>query len=104
MGFLTRIFSSDRLPLRQLPCGSFTLDREGRILTSTLPQSFPVEFLREIGDPVLASFQSARKAHLPLTEIIIHYSALKVMARELGGGALVFIMPQSHQPALKKHP
>lgn len=78
-----------------LPAGSFTLDRDGRIMTSTLPQSFPSEHLRAIGDRVLASFKFAKKAQIPLTELIVQFSALKLLAKELRGGAIVFLMPQS---------
>ena len=108
MGFLSRLFKPADLGLVHLPAGSFTLDRDGRVMTSTLPQSFPAEHLRAIGSQVLASFQSAKKAQMPLAEIIIHYSALKLLARELRGGAIVFLMPQSlnQQPnsKLKKSP
>src|SRR5881396_4046662 len=95
MGFLSRLFKSADPGLVHLPAGSFTLDREGRIMTSTLPQSFPPAHLKAIGDQVLTSFRSAKKAQMPFSEIIIHYSALKLLARELRGGAIVFLMPQS---------
>lgn len=97
MGFLSRLFKSVKPGLVHLPAGSFTLDREGHIMTSTLPQAFPVDHLKTIGTQVLASFRSAKKAQMPLSEIVIQYSALKLLARELRGGAIVFLMPQSHQ-------
>lgn len=94
MGFLKLFFkASTANRLMPLPSGSFTLDREGAVMTSTLPQSFPPTQLREIGQQVLASFRGAQKAQMPLSEIIIHYAALKLLARELRGGAIVFIMP-----------
>lgn len=100
MGFLnlfSKSASSNRL--RPLPSGSFTLDRDGEVMTSTLPQSFPIAQLKEIGQLVLASFRSAQKAQMPFSEIIISYAALKLLARELRGGAIVFIMPQApNQP------
>ena len=102
MGFLSRFFKSEPAQLVRMPAGSFTLDREGRVMTSTLPQSFPPERLKEIGDHVLAAFVAAKKAQMPLAEIIIHYSALKLLARELRGGAIVFLMPQSLTQKLKK--
>jgi len=108
MGLLSRFFKPAETALVHLPAGSFTLDREGQVMTSTLPQSFPSDHLKAIGSQVLASFRSAKKAQLPLTEITIHYSALKLLARELGSGAIVFLMPQSlnKQPnaKLKKNP
>ena len=104
MGFLSRLFKSDKANLVQLPAGSFTVDKAGKIMTSTLPQSFPAERLKEIGDPVLAAFRGAERAQMPMTEIIINYSALKILARELRGGAMVFLMPQSMNQRPKKMP
>ncbi len=69
-------------------------------MTSTLPQSFPEEYIREIAKQVLHCFRGAEKAQMPMAEIILHFSALKVLARELRGGAIVFLMPQTlNQPA-----
>lgn len=108
MGLLSRFFKPTKTALVHLPAGCFTLDREGEVMTSTLPQSFPAEHLKAIGQQVLASFRSARKAQLPLTEISIQYSALKLLARELGRGAIVFLTPQSLNKEtgskIKKHP
>ena len=108
MGLLSRFFKSSSPGLVALPAGSFTLNRDGSIMTSTLPQSFPAEHLQAIGERVLASFQSAKKAQMPLSEIIIHYSALKLLARELRGGAIIFLMPHSlnetANPRLRKKP
>jgi hypothetical protein len=104
MGFLNFFSKSNRNRLEALPSGSFTVDREGRVMTSTLPQSFPAGHLREIGQRILASFRAAEKAQTPLAEIIIHYAALKLLARELRGGAIVFIMPQSFTQHFKKNP
>ncbi len=108
MGFLSRLFKGSNPGLVHLAAGSFTLDRDGKVMTSTLPQSFPNDHLKAIGEQVIASFRSAKKAQMPLSEIVIHYAALKLMARELGGGAIVFLMPQSlnqqANAALKKAP
>jgi hypothetical protein len=93
MGLL-KLFSRPSKPqLIRLPAGSFTLDKDGAIMTSTLPHSFPEAYLHEIGDQVLASFREARKAQMPLAELIIHFATLKVLARELRGGAIIFLMP-----------
>lgn len=108
MGLLSRIFGSSEPALVHLPAGSFTVDKDGEVITSTLPQSFPAGHRDAIGQQVLASFRSAKRAHMPLTEITIQYSALKLQARELGGGAIVFLMPQTldqHSPVkIKKSP
>jgi len=108
MGLLSRFFKPAETALVHLPSGSFTLDRDGEVMTCTLPQSFPEEHLKAIGQHVLTSFRSAKRAQLPLTELSIQYSALKLLARELGSGAIIFLMPQSlnKEPngKLKKHP
>ena len=67
-------------------------------MTSTLPQSFPSSRIQEIGQQVIAAFSAAKQVHMPLSEIIVYYAALKILARELRGGAIIFLMPQSNQP------
>ena len=99
MRFLNFFSKSSKSLLVTLPAGSFTLDSAGHILTSTLPQAFPADLLKDIGDKVLGSFRDAREARMPLSELIISYAALKLLARELRGGAIIFIMPQAlNQP------
>ena len=97
MGFLNLFAQPAPAPMR-LPAGSFTVDHDGAIIASTLPQWFPEPLAREIGEHALAAFRSAFQAQLPLSELIIHYAALKVTARELRGGALIFLAPQSPGP------
>ena len=104
MGLLSRFFKSEQPSLVHLPAGSFTVDKAGRVMTSTLPQSFPAERLKDIGDQVLAAFRSAERAQMPMTEIIIHFTALKILARELRGGAMVFLMPQTLHQRTRKSP
>lgn len=94
MGLLN-LFSKRGPSLLQLPRGSFTVDKEGRVLVSTLPQSFPVEFAEDIAIQVLALFRSAQTASIVLNEIIVRYANLKVTARELRGGAIIFLAPQT---------
>lgn len=100
LNFLSKPNGNSRLV--HLPAGSFTMDRDGKIMTSTLPQSFPAARIQEIGQQVIASFGAARQAQMPLAEIVIHFSALKILARELRGGAIIFLMPQSLNKALGK--
>ena len=104
MGFLKSLFKSvDTQRLIRLPSGSFTLDADGKIMTSTLPQSFPEEYVKEIGKQVLACFRGAEKAQQPMTEIILNYAALKILARELRGGAMIFLMPQTTSQSPKRN-
>jgi hypothetical protein len=102
MGLLDLFSRSSRKALVHLPSGSFTMDREGRIMTSTLPRSFPEQFILEIGKQVLTCFRGAEKGHVQLSEIVIQFAALKILARELRGGAIVFLMPQVTSQSLKR--
>jgi hypothetical protein len=95
MGFLNLLSRRGPGPgLVRLPTGSFTLDPGGRIVASTLPRSFPAAHVQRIGALVLSTFQSAREAQIPLTELIADYAALKLTARELRGGAIIFLAPR----------
>jgi hypothetical protein len=104
MGFLNLFSSPKNSRLARLPAGSFTLDGEGRVMTSTLPQSFSSTQMREIGRKVLAAFQAARKAEIPLSEIVVQYTALKLQARKLRHGAIVFLAPQTLTSPRKTQP
>jgi hypothetical protein len=97
MGFLTnikRLFRS-RAGVQQLPVGSITVDREGLIVTSTVSSLYSKSLLVEIGGEILVVFREARSAQMPLTEVSIHYGSFLVTARELRGGAIIFLLPQA---------
>ncbi len=94
MGFLNKLHKPATLNLVRLPNGSFTVDPNGKILTSTLPHSFPEQWVEQIGRHVVATFHSAQAAQLPLRELVADFSALKLTARALRGGAIVFLSPQ----------
>lgn len=93
MGFLNKLFSKSVAPLMRLPHGSFTMDRHGRLVVTTLPSSFPPTLVDEIGQLVLQSFREAQSIQLPLAELNVHFGSLKLCARELRGGAIVFLSP-----------
>ncbi len=94
MGLLN-LFSSkkDEPKLERLPSGSFTVDRDGKILTSTLPQGFAEASVREIGKIVVEAMLSAREANLTVSDLVIYYSGLKITAKEQRGGAMIFLAP-----------
>src|SRR6186713_2875168 len=94
MGFL-KPFTRSQKPLRpeRLPNGCFTLHRSGGLVGSTLPSSFPLLTIMEIGHVVLDTFAKAQAVNLPLNDLYIHFSGLTITARELRGGALVFLNP-----------
>ena len=79
--------------VERLPSGCFSVHRGGEIVGSTLPGHFPHEKMAEIGQVVLEIFRSAQTASLLLAELRIHYSGLQISAREMRGGALIFLTP-----------
>ena len=101
MGLLS-LFAKPAPTLLRLPSGSFTVGRDGRILTSTLPSSFPADVVKEIAQQVRAAFAEADTAQLPLTELVINYPSLKISARELRGGAIVFLSPKAPSSPMKQ--
>ena len=94
MGFLKRFFRA-RAGVQQLPTGTITVDRNGHIVTSTVSSTYPKDLLRAIGHDVLGLFQEARAAQMPLAEISLQFGSLHVTARELRGGAIIFLFPQT---------
>jgi hypothetical protein len=81
--------------IADLPSGSFTLDRNGKVVVSTLSQNFPEAQMRDIADCVMAFFKGAQEAQLPIQEINVYYPSLRITARNLSGGALIFLLPQT---------
>jgi len=94
MGLLSFLSKTATTAPMRLPAGTFTVDRSGRVLASTLPQNFPASLVHEVGQQVLTTFRSAAAARLPLSEVVAEYAALKLTARELRGGAIVFLTPR----------
>ena len=93
MGLLNKFFSKPSLSPVRLPSGSFTLDREGNVLVATLPSGFPSELVAHIGRSVLETFREANSTQLPLSQLVIRYGSLKITAREMRGGAIIFLAP-----------
>ena len=101
MGLLN-LFAKPAPTLVRLPSGSFTVDREGRVLTGTLPSSFPPAWSRTSRAQVRAAFGEAAAAQLPLAELVINYPSLKITARELRGGAIVFLSPKAPSSPMRQ--
>lgn len=78
----------------RLPSGSFTIDAGGRVVVSTLPRAFPEALVRQITEAVQGVFRGAREANLPLSEVVAQFAALKLTAREMRGGAIIFLAPR----------
>jgi hypothetical protein len=98
MGFLKKILNrmfGDSAKIQQLPTGSVTVDRDGSIVTSTVSSAFPQNILRDMGHDVLELFREARAAQMPLAEVTLYFGSLRITARELRGGAIIFLFPQT---------
>ncbi len=94
MGFLKKLFGG-HAAVQQLPTGTITVDRQGRVVTSTVSSAYPRNLLQGIGRDVLELFREARAAQMPLAEISLHFGSLRITARELRGGAIIFLFPQT---------
>lgn len=92
MGIL-KLFSKPAPPLARLPSGTFTVDRTGNVVVGTVSSSVPTATVQEIGRCVLATFREAQEAHLPLSELTVNYGSFKIIAREMRGGAMIFLTP-----------
>ena len=78
------------------------MDRDGRLLTSTLPSSFPAHLVKDIAREVRTTFSEAAAAQLPLAEFVINYPSLKISARELRGGAIVYLTPRAPSSPMRQ--
>ena len=71
------------------------------MLAATLPSSFPRDLVEEIGQCVAETFHEAHSIQLPLDELVIYYPGLRIIAREMRGGAMVFLStPSTFDPNL----
>ena len=94
MGFLKKLFGG-HAAVQQLPTGTITVDRQGRVVASTVSSAYPRDLLQGIGRDVLELFREARAAQMPLAEVSLHFGSLRITARELRGGAIIFLFPQT---------
>jgi len=94
MGFLKKIFGGSAA-VQQLPSGTVTVNQRGEVVSVTVSTAYPQPLLHEIGRAVLLLFQEAREAQMPLAEVSLHYGSLRITARELRGGAIIFLFPQT---------
>ena len=98
MGILKPFSGAQKAPhLERLPSGCYTIHRGGALVASTLPSTFSQATMIEIGRVVLEAFHSAQEVSLPLTDLHLKFSGLAITAREMRGGALVFLQPATLQ-------
>jgi hypothetical protein len=94
MGRLS-IFSKAKPTVQRLPSGSLTVDGNGRVLACTVSSACPPETLRQISNRVLQLFLKAREVQIPLAELTLQFGSLQITARELRGGAIIFLKPKA---------
>jgi hypothetical protein len=80
----------------RFPRGSYTISAAGKIVVSTLPGSFSRERMLAIGNVVLSTLRSARDVGTPFTELAADFAGLEIRARDLAGGAIIFVTPQEY--------
>ena len=78
----------------RFPRGSYTVSPSGSVVVSTLPRSFPREQMETIGKVVLSALASTRELGAPLAELAADFAGLEIRARDLAGGAIIFVTPQ----------
>ena len=94
MGILKKMFGG-KASIQQLPAGTITVDRHGKVITSTVSSAFPEMLLRDIGRDISGLFHEARLGQVPLSEVSLHYGSLRITAREMRGGAIIFLFPKT---------
>ncbi len=94
MGILSLFSTRPNPEVQVLPAGSLTVDRDAQILASTVSSAVPEKVLEEIGARVLQLFRQARNAQVPISELTLHFASLQITARELRGGAMIFLTPK----------
>jgi len=100
MGLLS-IFSRPKPGLRRLPTGTFTIDADCRIVSSTVPGTVSEAQVKDIGQHILHIFKGARDANIQFSELVVQYAAFKITARAMRGGAIVFLAPKTVESVVK---
>jgi hypothetical protein len=100
MGIMTKRWAG-KSGLPRLPSGAFTVDEQGNLVSSTVPRWVPDALMVQIGRQILAVFKGAAAVRLPFSELRVHYEAFRITAREMRGGAIVFLSPK---PPLQSRP
>ncbi len=94
MGLLS-LFTKPSPRVQRLPRGSLTVDRNGQVVATTVSSTIPPAVVQEVGIQVLRIFNEAHKAQVPLAELNLHFASLQITARELRGGAVIFLKPKN---------
>ena len=93
MGVLRKLRAGKSV-LERRPSGAFTVDSQGNLVSSTVPQRVPEALTRQIGWHILAVFKGAAAVRLPFSELRVRYETFDFAAREMRGGAIIFLSPK----------
>jgi hypothetical protein len=94
MGLLNIFKSAKSEGPSPMPSGSYTVDRDGKVVTSTISSAVAGETLEKISAQVLQTFKDAKQAELTITEFSVAMGVMNIKARELRGGAMIFLAPR----------
>lgn len=81
-----------------IPRGAFTYDSAGRILVGSVPMAWLEEFGPVLVKALREAFTGAEEKGLTLSEIALHYAGARIIARDLRGGGIVYVMPPATKP------
>jgi hypothetical protein len=73
------------------------------MVITTVASAYPRALLNEIGTGVQSLFREARDAQIPLAEVSLHFGSLRITAREIRGGAIIFLAPQTARSTMKNN-
>ena len=71
------------------------MDRDGQVVTSTVSSAYPQGCCATSGATCWRCFARRATAQMPLAEVSIHFASLRITAREMRGGAIIFLFPQT---------
>ncbi len=94
MGLLNLFKSQKSDGPAPLPSGSYTVDREGKVVSRTISSAIPAQGLEQFAAQVLQTFREARQADLNISEFCINTGVMNIKAKELRGGAIIFLSPR----------
>jgi len=94
MGLLNLFKSQKGDSPAPLPSGSYTVDRDGKVVSRTISSAVPAHGLEQFAAQVLQTFKEAKQADLNISEFVINTGVMNIKAKELRGGAIIFLSPR----------